>query len=114
SVGWVQLQGLVSPLAIVWPLIGVVLSASILIAVAGAMPRRTRRGVQRTLEARGLEEFIRRVENPRLELQERGGLDPGRQFERVLPYAMALGLGSRWAAAFADLYTTPPSWYVGP
>ena len=66
------------------------------------------------LWARGLEEFITRVENPRLELEQRAGLDPKRQFERVLPYAMALGVATRWAQAFRDIYTTAPQWYVGP
>jgi uncharacterized membrane protein len=27
---------------------------------------------------------------------------------------MALGVASRWASAFADVYTTPPAWYAGP
>ena len=113
AIFWVARQGLVSGMAFVPPLVGVALSALILILAAGAMPRRTRRGVESLLQVRGLQEFIERVESPRLAVTERG-LDPRQHFERVLPYAMALGVASRWAKAFQDLYTTPPQWYAGP
>jgi len=113
AVGWSQWQGVTSAVAIVPALLGVGLSGAIFLACARAMPRRTRKGVDLTLWARGLEEFVRRVESPRLELQERAGLDPRAVFERVLPYAMALGVASRWAEAFEGIYTTPPTWYQG-
>lgn len=114
TVWWIRRAGLDDPVAVLPPLAGVVVSAAIFFVASSAMPRRTRRGVEMMLWGRGLEEFIRRVENPRLELQERAGLDPRAQFEHVLPYAMALGVASRWASAFADVYTTPPAWYTGP
>jgi hypothetical protein len=114
TVWWVRRLGLDDPIAVLPPLAGVVLCAVIFFVAARAMPRRTRRGVELTQWSRGLEEFIRRVEAPRLGVEERAGLDPRAQFERVLPYAMALGLGSRWASAFASVYTTPPAWYAGP
>ena len=40
-------------------------------------------------------------------------IDSPQMFERYLPHAMALGVESRWARAFEDIYTEPPSWYVG-
>ena len=30
-------------------------------------------------------------------------------FEAFLPYAMALGVEGKWAKAFEDIYTEPPS-----
>ena len=33
------------------------------------------------------------------------------RFEERLPYAFVLGAADAWADAFADLYTTPPTWY---
>ncbi|MEK6254003.1 MAG: DUF2207 domain-containing protein [Gemmatimonadales bacterium] len=34
-------------------------------------------------------------------------------FERYLPYAMALAVEKKWAAAFADIYREQPDWYRG-
>ena len=34
-------------------------------------------------------------------------------FEKTLPFAMAFGLGARWAKAFAPLNLPPPTWYQG-
>ena len=34
-------------------------------------------------------------------------------FERYLPFAMAFGVGDKWAKAFEDIYREPPTWYVG-
>jgi uncharacterized membrane protein len=34
-------------------------------------------------------------------------------FEKLLPYAMALGIEKQWAKQFADIYRTPPDWYSG-
>ena len=34
-------------------------------------------------------------------------------FEKLLPYAMVLGVENEWAKQFADIYTTPPYWYNG-
>jgi uncharacterized membrane protein len=33
------------------------------------------------------------------------------QFEKLLPYAIVLGVADQWADAFAGIYTEPPSWY---
>jgi len=35
------------------------------------------------------------------------------QFEKLLPFAMALSVEKKWAAAFKDLYKEPPDWYRG-
>ncbi|HEU4965879.1 MAG TPA: DUF2207 domain-containing protein [Candidatus Saccharimonadales bacterium] len=34
-------------------------------------------------------------------------------FEKLLPYAMVLGVEEAWAKQFASIYTTPPDWYAG-
>jgi hypothetical protein len=114
AVLWVRRLGLVSPVAYVPPLVGAGLSGELILAGAPAMPRRTRRGVEMLLWSRGLEEFIERVEAHRLQVQERTGLEPRQLFERLLPYALVLGLGTRWGEAFRDLAATPPTWYRGP
>jgi len=80
------------------------------LAFAGAMPRRTRKGRAAYEAILGFKEFMERVDRDRLERS--GGRDAG-HFERILPYAVVLGVADRWADAFADLYTEPPSWYAG-
>ena len=34
-------------------------------------------------------------------------------FEKLLPYAIVLGVEKQWAKQFESLYTTPPDWYSG-
>ncbi|MBE0477785.1 DUF2207 domain-containing protein [Candidatus Aerophobetes bacterium] len=84
------------------------LSGAIIIAFSFVMPRLTLKGVNILYELLGLREFIKRVEKDRLRklLQEEPLL-----FDKILPYAMAMGVADEWAEAFQDLYTTPPNWY---
>jgi hypothetical protein len=81
---------------------------AIALAFSRIMPRRTRRGRRAYEEILGFKEFVGRVDADRL--QRMGGRSVG-QFEKVLPYAIVLGVADQWADAFADLYTEPPSWY---
>jgi uncharacterized membrane protein len=34
-------------------------------------------------------------------------------FEKLLPYAMVLGVEEAWAKQFENIYKTPPDWYQG-
>ena len=89
--------------------IGAWLAAGVIIAVFGYfMGKWSPKGVEAAKRARGYREFISKVEKyraPWMETQE--------IFEKTLPYAMAFGLGSRWAKAFASLNIQPPNWYAG-
>ena len=73
------------------------------------MPARTRSGRATYLELRGFEEFLGRTEGERLKELAL----PETTFEKYLPHAMALGVASHWAAAFAGLVREPPQWYRG-
>ena len=88
----------------------VVITAVALIAIvlrtAQVMPRRTSKGREAWEQIRGLEEFINRAQVDELKEQERQGV-----FERLLPYATALNLTTRWSSAFEGLYKEPPDWY---
>ena len=75
------------------------------------MPRRTRRGRKVYEEILGFKEFVERVDADRLERM--GGRSVG-QFEKLLPYAIVLGVADQWADAFAGIYTEPPGWYHSP
>ena len=70
------------------------------------MPRRTREGRIAWEQIEGMKEYIQRAEVDDLKTQERQSV-----FERLLPYAVAFGLTTRWARAFEGLYTQPPDWY---
>lgn len=103
-VGW----GLTITLFVAGWGIGLIVSAIILGVFGYFMPRKTIKGRQAVDRIRGLEEFLSRTDRDRI-----GRMNPKELFERLLPYAMALGVANRWAAAFEGLYTTPPSWYLG-
>ena len=87
-------------------IVGAILSVATIVLFARVIPRKTRRGRIAWEKIQGLEEYLRRAEQRELEKQEAQGV-----FERLLPYAIALGLTDRWATAFEGIYTEPPNWY---
>lgn len=72
------------------------------------MPRWTKKGAAAFRHIRGFKMFISKVEKYRTSWLEHEGI-----FEKVLPFAMAFGLGEKWAKAFAGMQTQPPNWYHG-
>jgi len=87
-------------------IVGGVLSLATIVLFSRVIPRKTREGRIAWEKIKGLEEYLRRAEQRELEKQEAQGV-----FERLLPYAIALGLTDRWATAFEGIYTEPPNWY---
>ncbi len=75
---------------------------------ARIMTAKSLKGVRTKIEILGLQEFINRVDADRLKRM------PTDTFEKILPYAMALGIENRWAKAFEGIVQNPPTWYVGP
>ncbi len=73
------------------------------------MPARTPLGARTMERVLGFEEFIRRVDSDRFKRMISGP----EQFEKYLPFAMALGVEKKWAKAFEDIYREPPDWYRG-
>ncbi len=88
--------------------IAIAIAAVVVILFARVMPAKTLLGGRTRVEILGFQEFMNRVDADRLKRM------PPDTFEKYLPYAMALGVEHRWAAAFAGIITSPPSWYVGP
>ncbi len=86
-----------------------VLTGLVVLGFGIIMPARTIAGTRALEAALGFEEFLQRVESDRFKRMITGP----EMFERYLPYAMALGVEKKWAAAFADLYKEPPDWYRG-
>lgn len=71
------------------------------------MPARTVKGTRIIERLRGFREFLSRVDGDRLR---RMKIDPS-DFERILPFAMALGVEKQWGEAFEGLAQEPPRWY---
>lgn len=85
------------------------LLAAILTFIFGRlMPRKTALGSNVSVQILGMVEYIKTAEKDRLKFQEKENI-----FEKMLPYAMVLGVADKWTKAFADIYTTPPDWYEG-
>lgn len=85
---------------------GSLLSGGIIIAFSKFMPAKTKKGVEVYYKILGLEEFINTAEKDRMKFQEKENI-----FEKLLPYAMALGVAEKWTKAFEGLYINPPNWY---
>jgi len=104
-----QLLGWASVLDSIGLLIAAGLIALIIVVLfARIMPAKSLKGVQTKVEILGLQEFITRVDADRLRRM------PPDTFEKILPYAMALGIENRWGKAFEGIVQNPPNWYVGP
>ncbi|HVX87977.1 MAG TPA: DUF2207 domain-containing protein [Gemmatimonadales bacterium] len=86
-----------------------VLSGLIIVAFGWNMPARTEAGARAFEAVQGFEDFLTRVDSDRFERV----IKTPEMFERFLPYAMAFGVDKQWTRAFADIYTQPPTWYVG-
>ncbi len=92
--------------------VGILVFAALLVTAAliaffgSVMPAKTRKGVTAKEQLLGLEEYIQRAETETLKLEERQNV-----FEEILPYAMALGLSSKWSRVFSGIFKEPPSWY---
>ena len=79
------------------------------LALARAMPRKTPKGANAAVSAKGLKKFLTSQER-QLEFQEKNWY----LFEKLLPYAVAFGVTETWAKRFEHL-TVPSevSWYEG-
>jgi len=105
---WLALRGFALPFLI--PAFAGVATLLAFAFFAPAMPRRTQSGARLRAWALGFEEFVNRVEADRLERTQ-----AREAFERLLPYAIALGVSRSWARRFEGIYEDrPPSWYAGP
>ena len=86
-----------------------VASAIVLGVFTALMPARTETGARTREAALGFRRFLERVESPRYRRMIRSPA----QFEAFLPFAMAFRCEDRWAEAFDDMLTEPPTWYHG-
>ncbi|TAH35833.1 DUF2207 domain-containing protein [Candidatus Saccharibacteria bacterium] len=107
-----------------WPLaVGVVISAIIVGFFSFLMPNRTQKGAAAKDALAGLKLYMETAEKDRIAMLQSPNApyaaktDAPQQtvelFEKLLPYAMIMGVEKEWAKQFERIYTTPPDWYNG-
>lgn len=85
--------------------------SAIIIALFGiAMPMRTPKGVATRDLVLGLKEYMNVAEKDRLAFHNAPEKNP-QLFEKLLPFAIALGVDKAWSKQFEGIYTGNPSWY---
>ncbi len=87
------------------------LSALIIGVIGYFMPRKTRKGVEAREQVLGLKRYLEVAEKDRIEFHNAPEKTPER-FEKLLPYAMVLGVEQQWAQQFEGIYQQQPDWYA--
>jgi uncharacterized membrane protein len=86
--------------------LGLILSSGLIFAFGFIMPKKTQLGADTRIHILGLEEFIKTAEKDRMKFYEDQNI-----FEKLLPYAIALGIADKWAKACEGLAKGSPDWY---
>jgi len=88
--------------------------SGLLIIIFGLfMPAKTRKGALAKEHILGFKKYLSVAEKDRIEFHNAPKKNPER-FEKLLPYAMALGVEEEWAKQFEGIYDKQPDWYGGP
>lgn len=91
--------------------ISVIASGVIIFVFAILMPRRTEKGSLAKEHVDGLKKYLEVAEKDRLDFHNAPEKNP-KTFEKLLPYAIALGVEKKWAKQFEGIYDeVQPSWY---
>lgn len=92
------------------PFLSAFLSCVIYIIISRYFPKKTQEGVMLEEQLLGLKEYLQIAEKDKLEFHNAPEKKP-EIFEKLLPFAMVLGVAEVWAKEFDDIYSTSPSWY---
>lgn len=85
-------------------------------------PSRTLKGVEAREKILGLKLYLKTAEADRIKMLQSPNAPYADHtapkqtvelFEKLLPYAMVLGVEQEWAKQFEAIYRTPPDWYSG-
>jgi uncharacterized membrane protein YgcG len=87
------------------------------------MSRRTQKGVDAREKIKGLKLYLETAEKDRIAMlqspdapyaaKSSGPKKTVELFEKLLPFAIVLGVENQWAKQFESIYTVPPDWYSG-
>ncbi|MFA5986362.1 MAG: DUF2207 domain-containing protein [Parcubacteria group bacterium] len=86
------------------------LSSVIILSFGIVMPQRTKNGAIVREQVLGLKLYMETAEKDRINFHNAPEKNLER-FEKLLPYAMVLGVEEAWAKQFEDIYKTKPQWY---
>ncbi|MDD3006213.1 MAG: DUF2207 domain-containing protein [Candidatus Pacebacteria bacterium] len=93
-----------------YAILSLVVSFAIIGIFSFAMPQKTESGVLLKEKILGLKNYLTVAEKDRLEFHNAPEKNP-EQFEKLLPYAITLGVEKEWAKQFVGIYNASPSWY---
>jgi uncharacterized membrane protein len=105
-----------------WFIFGAVVALAILVAFSAIMKRRTVDGVLAIEQLHGLRMYMEVAEKDRIKMLQgpdakyagpKGPKHTVELFEKLLPYAVVLGVEKQWAKQFENIYKSPPDWYNG-
>lgn len=102
----------VTPILVVLTGISVIVSVALLFIFKKIMPAKTEKGVVAKDYILGLKQYLQIAEKDRLQFHNAPEKNP-ELFEKLLPYALVLGVENSWAQEFSGMYTTPPVWFEG-
>jgi hypothetical protein len=104
-------------------IVGIAAATVLVVIFIALLPSRTTKGTEAKEHALGLKMYLDVAEKDRLKMLQSPNAryaakttEPKRTvdlFEKLLPYAMVLGVEKQWAAKFKDIYKSPPDWYGG-
>lgn len=106
-----------------WVSLGLLATAVVVFTFAVLMPSRTQLGVQTKDTLDGLKLYMETAEKDRINMLQSPDspysnttAEPRKSvelFEKLLPFAIVLGVEKKWAGQFEQIYRTPPDWYSG-
>jgi uncharacterized membrane protein len=93
----------------IW-MFSIVISGVIISIFGFIMARVTEKGALAKEHILGLKEYLKVAEEARIKFHNAPEKNP-QLFEKLLPYAMVLGVEKEWAKQFENIYNQNPSWY---
>lgn len=88
-------------------------SGFIIMVFGSIMPAKTKKGVDAKEYILGFKEYLSVAEKSRIDFHNAPEKNPER-FEKLLPFAIVLGVEEAWAKQFEGIYNESPSWYSDP
>jgi uncharacterized membrane protein YgcG len=119
SLATLAIAFLVDPRVTVAMVVAAILFISVNVLFGRLLRAYTRKGRALMDKAEGMRMYMEAAEKERLDAMNPPDKTP-QLFEKLLPYAIALGVEQRWSEQFADVLAKAqaegyqPSWYVGP